>query len=298
MLRSRLFALALVVFPAALPGHTDINETIKALTLKIEKEPTAELFYQRATEYRALREKAHTLEDLRSALQLVPEHRPSRIALIGELGKSNEALELAKQLAADSDKPAQKVESAYLLANVYHIRGNQVEALKICEDLQKLPGKRSSEIDLLHTDILLNLKRPADATAVLKKAWNRTNSIVLRNNWIDISLTTGQTEEVLPIIEKELSSSRFRSSWLIRRARARLIENQHKFARADLRAALEEITPRINPERPDLTLIADRGLIHALLGNTDLARSDLATLRQSLLPMSSYRLLTEALDGK
>lgn len=298
MIRSRLFALALIVFPATLPGHTDINETIKALTAKIKAGPTAELYYQRATEYRALREKAHTLEDLRSALRLSPKHRASRIALIGELGKGDEALTLAKQLLVDSGKPTQQVESSYLLANVYHLRGNHIEALGICEDLQNRSGKRSTEIDLLHTDILLTLKRPVDATEVLKKGWLRTKSIVLRNNWIDTSLTAGQTEEVLPLIEKEIASSRFRSSWLIRRARARLIDNQHKFANADLRAALREITPRINPERPDLTLIADRGLALALLGKTNEARADLAILEKSLLLRSSYRLLTEALAGK
>jgi hypothetical protein len=156
-----------------------------------------------------------------------------------------------------------------------------------------------TKIDLLYAEILLDLERPADAAAALKGAWKRTNSIVLRNNWIDTALTAKQTKEVLPLIEKELRSSRLRSSWLIRRARALLVLGDKEAAHVDLRAALQEINPRLNPAQPDLTLIADRGLIHALLGNTALAKRDLATLRKSSIPSSCYRLLAGQLpDAK
>ena len=291
----RKLALVLILAPAILLGHTDINEIIKDLTAKIKATPTPDLYYQRATEYRALREKDHTIEDLRAALKLDHNHRPSRIALIGELGESDEAMTLAIALYDSSQDIAQKLEGAYLVANAHRLRGNLQKALEICETLQELDENHSTEIDLLHTDLLLSLHRPADAAAIFKNSWKRTNSIVLRNNWIDTSLTAKQPAEVLPLIEKEISSSRFRSSWLIRRARARLIAENKEQAHQDLRDALTEIEVRLRPDQPDLTLIADRGLIHALLGNEEKAKADLKALQSSILSPSAYRILSEQL---
>lgn len=287
-MRTLLISLLLVTSAVA---HTDISTTIKNLSAKIAEKPTAKLYYQRATEYRALREKKHAIEDLRAALALDQKHRPSRITLIDELGKSDEALLIATQLFKEAQGLSNGVESAYLVANVYFLRGSFTDSLKICEQLQNTVTKHSTDIDLLHAENLFSLKRPDKAATVLKNAWERTNSIVLRNNWIDTALTAGQTKEILPIIEKELHSSRLRSSWLIRRARALLILDKKEAALIDLRSALLEINPRINPAQPDLTLIADRGLTLALMGNLALAKRDLNTLEKSSLPASSYRLL-------
>lgn len=295
MLRSRLLALFLVALPATSPGHTDISETIKALTAKIAKAPTADLYYQRATEYRALRETAHTLEDLRSALKLQPKHRASLIALIGELGKSEEALGIADQLVKDATDLRLFQESVFLLANVHHLRGDYTKSLELCQKIQNISTGLSADTYLLLADNLLQLKRPAEASSFLKETWESEDSIVFRNLWIDAALTAGHTKEILPIIEEELTSSRFRSSWLIRRARASLILKKKDAAQADLRAALLEIQPRIHPERPDLTLIADRGLIHALMGNRALAKRDLETLIKSGYPTDAYRLLSDTL---
>lgn len=295
MLRSRLLALVLGLTPACLPGHTDINETIKALSAKIEQAPTADLFFQRATEYRALREKNHTLEDLRAALKLEPKHRASLIALIGELEQSDEALATAKKLVEDAKSLLHFHEATFLLANVHHLRGNFQKSLELCQKTLKINSAHSSDTYLLLAENLLKLKSTNEAMKFLKETWESQDSIVFRNLWIDTALTAGETKEVLPIIEEELASSRFRSSWLIRRARASLVRGKKEAAQTDLRAALLEITPRINPYRPDLTLIADRGLIHALIGNKALAKLDLETLEKSGYPPKAYRLLREAL---
>jgi hypothetical protein len=41
---------------------------------------------------------------------------------------------------------------------------------------------------------------------------------------------------------------------------------------------LNELDQRIHPKKPDMTLIADRGMANALLGNIDAAKNDLAHL--------------------
>ena len=298
MLRSRLLALIFVALPASLTGHTDINETIKALSATIEEAPTADLFFQRATEYRALREKSHTLEDLRAALKLEPKHRASIIALIGELGKGDEALSTAQKLVKDSQGLREAQEAIFLVANVHHLRNDYAESLRHCKMIQEISTDLSTDTDLLLVENLFKLKRTGDAASFLKEAWKSHHSIVFRNLWIDTALSARQTKEVLPIIEEELGSSRFRSSWLIRRARAFLVLDKKKSAQTDLRSALVEISPRINPERPDFTLIADRGLIHALIGKKALAKRDLEILEKSGYSPKAFRLLREALAEK
>ena len=298
MSRFNLFVSVLLVCVSTALGHTNITETIKTLNAQIKKSPTSDLYYQRATEYRALREKGHTIKDLRAALKLSPNHRPSIIALIGELEKSDEALSLAHQLAKHSQESNQATESSYLLAQIYHLRGNDHKSVSILKKIQSTTNRYPTTVDILLAECHLKLKQPTAAATVYRQAWKRTNSIVMRNQWIDASLTANQSKAVLPIIQTELSSSRFRSSWLIRRARAHLSSDKKDLARTDLQEALKEITPRINKLRPDLTLIADRGLIHALMGNPQLAKKDHAILKKSSLPPSSYRLLTNALLQK
>lgn len=291
--------LLFLVLGLSAPAHSDLSKTIAALSAKINTQPSAELYYQRALEYRALREKNHTLEDLRQALKLDPRFQEAQFALAEELGKSDEALRLAVQLANGPGKTQTTYRSILLLIRIHRLREEYPEALEICQRLAEKTRNRQqddSELDLLHAEILLDLKRPAEATTVLRNAWKRTGSIVARNNWIDAALTAEQTEETLPLIEHELQTSRLRSSWLIRRARALLVLKQARAARADLHSALLEINSRLNPRQPDLTLVSDRGLIHALMGNPGLAKRDLATLQKSFLPPSSYRLLNDQLD--
>lgn len=295
----RVFFLSMIL-TLGVSAHTDLSKTIEALSKKIAAKPTAELYFQRALEYRALREKRHTIEDLRKAVELQEDFPAAKFALAEELGKSDEALGLALELSMPGEVTNLPLQSNLLLARVYRKRKELEQALAVCEKLSPVAAKTprdDTEVSLLHADLLLDLNRPGEAAEVLKTSWKRTNSIVARNNWIDTALTAGQTKELLPFIENELQTSRLRSSWLIRRARAFLILDKRDAARTDLVSALLEINSRINPAQPDLTLIADRGLVHALMGNPALARRDLATLQKTTLPSSAYQLLSDALGA-
>lgn len=292
----RLLLLS-IVLAGNLWAHTDLSTTIKALSEQIEKKPTADLYFQRATEYLALRERDHAIEDLRMALKLEPADRSSRLSLIKTLGASGESLQHARTLFTASKTTRERVEAATLLAHIHQRRGNLALACSVCKETdQSTAGlNRDPEFDLRYADILLDLGRPKDAAPILKTAWQRTSSVVLRNNWIDAALSAKETREVLPIIEKELRSSRLRSTWYLKRARALLIHHRRKAAEEDLNSALEEINNRINPAQPDLTLIADRGLALWLLGQYEPAKQDLETLKKSGLPESAYRLLSSTI---
>jgi tetratricopeptide (TPR) repeat protein len=295
MLDSRPLLLILVFTPFFVLAHNDISETIKALTTRIETKPTADLYYQRGTEFRALQQKAHAIEDLESALKIELHNRHALVALVQLYETNKRAKALISRYQKFAKTKEEKFEAHYLLASYNAKLGLFEQASSQCDTLHLIRPSEDPALDLFHAGLLLKLQRPNKAATILKKSLNRTKSIVVRNNWIDAALTAGQTKTVLPIIEKELSSSRFRSSWLIRRARASLILKKKEAAQADLREALVEIAPRINPERPDFTLIADRGLIHALMGNKTLAKNDLEILKKSGYSPNAYHLLSSAL---
>jgi len=295
MLCSRLLLLILVFTPFFVLAHTDISETIKALTTRIEAKPTADLYYQRGTEFRAIQQKAHAIEDLESALKIEPHNRHALVALIQLYETNTRSKALISRYQKFAKTKEEKFEAHYLLASYNAKLGLFEQASSQCDTLHLIRPSEDPALDLFHAGLLLKLQRPNEAATILKKSLNRTKSIVVRNNWIDAALTAGQTKAVLPIIENELSSSRFRSSWLIRRARASLILKRKEAAQTDLREALVEIAPRINPKRPDFTLIADRGLIHALMGNKTQAKNDLEILEKSGYSPSAYHLLSSAL---
>ncbi len=294
-------SLILLLLPTSSQGHSDITEVIQALSKQIAQKPSADLFFQRATEFRALRERAHAIEDLKSALQLQPDHRLAITSLIQLSPPNPQKLALIQRyadFATCAENPAQHFEATYLLAQYYAEIHLPSVSLFLCEGLQKLrKNPQNSALDLLHAEVLTSLGKHAEATHILKNAWRRTNSIVLRNQWIDTALTAGLTSDCLPIIEEELASSRFLSSWLIRRARAALIHNDPKHAHQDLQQALSEISTRLRPKQPDLTLIADRGLALALLGKREQAQAHLAQLKKSTLPRSAYHLLRRELQA-
>ncbi|YCM42204.1 hypothetical protein V2O64_12910 [Verrucomicrobiaceae bacterium 227] len=287
----RLFAITMALFPGLAFAHHDVSAAIKELDQQIAVQASADLHYQRALEFRALRNTKSAEADLRQALALQPGHRESLAALIQLLHDTPEALALAKSYLADAREPRHQLEARFLIAQVASWSDDDETALATCNEIQKLHPDHTTDLDLLHARLLLQTGNPAKAADILNAARQKHQGIVLRNAWIDASLSAEQTAEVLPIIEKELADSRFHASWLIRRARASLAEDKPAKALPDLHAALAELNTRIQPDRPDLTLIADRGLALVLLGSKDLALRDLATLHKSTLSKSAYAIL-------
>ena len=80
------------------------------------------------------------------------------------------------------------------------------------------------------------------------------------------------------MIQKELADFRFKAAWLVRRAPIAKLQGVREQMHKDLNLALAELETRINSERPDLTLISDRGLALAMKGDKELAKKDLSLL--------------------
>ncbi len=283
----RAWILCSGILAQTLNAHEDLNSVIRSLSQKIRNSPTAELYYQRGIEYRAAREKLHARTDFQSALKINPTHQAAlrNLALLhSQAHEHKQAIAVATALLDTSPSP----QTHLLLADIFYTAKDLPNALKHVQ----LSPPEEDHTHLLHAHLLQDDEQ---VVAQLKRGHEITKSIVLRNAWIDALIATENSKTALPIIEKELTSSRFRASWLIRRARVLRSQNQKEAAKRDLLEALTELQKRISPTCPDLTLIYDRGLAYALLDRKKEAQTDLEILTQSRFSPLSYQLLVTLL---
>lgn len=276
-----LAGLALSALPAV--AHHDTEAMIAHLTERIETgEASANLYYQRATEYRVLLRPVEAEADIHRALEQDTAHAAARMELarlLGARGEFDAAIAQADTAVENAKSSPDRATALLLMARLLAAADRPADALAACDAAFTLRPEGDVEWFLLRADLLRETGRGPERPAALQAGFASTHSIVLRNAWIDALLDNGDTATALPVIEEELATSRLKSTWLLRRARARLLCQQRDLAMRDLHACLGELTGRIHPIRPDLTLIADRGLAHALLGDFAAARADLARAR-------------------
>ena len=273
-----VFSSSLVALPL-LHAHHDTEKMIALFSERIQSgEASAELYFRRAIEYRVLRQYAKAEADLQQALKVDPNYTAAHrelAHLLAKKGQNRLAIQSAKQAIHASRDINERSGAMILLARLLAESRQPKLALRHCRDAFELRPSGKVEWYLLHAELLNSLEMDRERQEVLAAGYATTHSIVLRNAWIDALLDAGEHGTAMPIIEKELKESRLKSSWLLRFARAKFATNQRIEARAALQSCLEELTVRIHPERPDISLIAQRGLARALLGKNDDARQDL-----------------------
>lgn len=274
---SSLF-FTLFVFTVGALAHDSPEHKVAELSSEIARSgKTPALLMQRGTEHRVLGELAHAAADFESAFQLDPRLTVAlkELSLVQlAQGKADLALRTINELLAKDTS------ADFLMARVeiQAARKDYRAALQDCERAFQQPTA-NLEWYLLRAQLQRRLGLFADCLAGLREGLAQTGSAVLREECIDAMIDAGQHKAALALIEPELAESRWRSSWLLRRARARLGLGETKAAKRDLRSALKELNRRIVPDAPELTLVVDRGLAHALLGDTARALKDLRLVR-------------------
>ena len=280
----------LILFAFAAGAHDSPEHKVEELSFEMARSvKTSELFMQRAVEHRALGELAHAAADFESAFKL----DPKQVTALKELslvqlaqGKPDLALKtitraLASELAAD-----------FLMARaeIHTARADFRAALRDCQAAFR-QSNANLEWYLLRAQLQRRLGLFEDCLADLREGVSKTGSAVLQEECIDAMIDAGQHSAALKQVEAELADSRWRSSWLLRRARVRLALGHAKAAKRDLEQALSDLEQRIVPAAPDVTLIIDRGIARALLGQVSLAQSDLHLARSlSASPGMLWRL--------
>lgn len=283
------------------PGH---EVTIAELTSQISLLPEApELYFQRAWNYREIQKLAEARADWEKTLSIQPGFLPASRELArmdAAAGHPDLAMErLRKAMAAAPPEQAFHLAGCYsVLSELLLVAGKNEEAL--AEARAGLAASKELSLDLimLRSEAQRRLGRHAERVDDLAAAKAKLLSFVVKARWYDALIDAGRGQEVLAVVENELANTRYQSSWLIRRARIRRHSGDAAGAQADLRLALEEIAPRLRPDAPDLSLVCDRGVIKALLGEMDSARQDLDLASQNgadfWLTLPLLNLLTES----
>ena len=270
---------ALCVIPLFVPSlaHDGPEHDIEELTERITKEgASADLLLQRAVEYQVIKKTAEAIKDLERALQLEPSS-PAALRELGRAyftaGKTNEALSTVTRGLSSVEPGADRAAILIVRSEILRARKDYEKAL---EDADQAVKEYPNNVDwyLARSQIQALLKRTKDRVRGLEDGIKETGSGLLQIEWIDALIDDGQHAKALEKIETELNSSRIQSSWLIRRAKVRLATKQPDAAKADLQAALKELNSRMSGAAPDPSLLADRGLVHELLGDRDSAHKD------------------------
>lgn len=262
--------------------HEGPEHEIEEITKRLKAEgETADLYLDRAIEYQLLNKNAEAVKDLERAIELEPTNAPAHRELgqvYFRLDKSAEALTvLGKGLTLDST-PTVHATLRVARAEILLAKNENEKAL---EDVEDAIAKHSTSLEwyLLRSRLHARLDRVDARVRGLEEGIERTGSGLLELELADALIEAKQYERVLVKIEKSLQRVRWRSSWLIRRARVYLASERQTEAIADLEEAIEELRRRINSAAPAPALLADRGRAHDLLGKRDLARSDYEAAR-------------------
>jgi tetratricopeptide (TPR) repeat protein len=287
----------------ALHAHHEPAVTIAQLTEQITRTPSLpELYYQRGVEYLAIEQPAQAKTDFQKAVELRSDYLPAKRYLAQiEFHGGDAATALAAIRAAIQVAPE---EHQFLVPGCHQLEGEillqlkkPAEALTALDAALKAPFP---EIDTwrLRAEAQRQLGKVDECISDLHSAWEKTNAIILRNEWLEALIVSPRFLEAMPVIEKEIESGRFKSSWLIRRARVHLKENRATEAKSDLEAAVAELTSRLAVAPPPFLLLCDRGLAYALLGQFEAAAADLAQAKSLGAQTAHCRQLMALLAAK
>ena len=275
----------LMLLSIRLSAHDSPDHVIETLTAEMARAgETPRLLVERAGEQRIMGRLPQAAADLEKALQLEPEFLPARIEL-GRVylaqGKRAEALKIVERVMGVRAAEPERAALHMVRAEIFRAQGDYKKALEACHQALQL---QAGDVDwyLTRSQLQAQLGKHQERLAGLEQGIKQTGGVVLENERVEALIDAGQHRAALALIEPQLQDSRWQSSWLIRRARARLGLGEKEKARADLRAAIAEINERFGPFdafNPDLTLLLDRGVAEALLGDLSSARKDFQQAR-------------------
>ncbi len=265
------------------PGH---EVTIAELSAQIALSPgLPELYFQRAWNYRENRQLGEARADWAKTLELNPGFLPASRELArldAAEGQVDAAMDRLRQAmaAAPPEQAFHRPGCFSVLAELLLSQNKNAAAL--AEAKAGLAAAEALQLDLvlLRSEAQRRLGRWEERVNDLHATTTQLRSFVVKTKWIEAMIDAGRGAEVLPLIEEEIGNTRYQASWLIRRARLRQRSGDAAGAGADLHTALEEIESRLRPDLPDLSLVCDRGVIRALLGDRANGSKDLHLAQQ------------------
>ena len=266
-------------------AHDSPQHTIELLNKN--KDITATQLHQRALAYREAGKLDLAIADLQSAILREPQKLGHRLELARTLlsaHKNDAALISTHHALMLAETPEQRAEIYILQAEIFQNEGKYKKSLALMNRAFGEVPKGELEWYLMRSQDQKKLRLSAQRVLDLEAGMAVNASAVLKAHWIDALLDDAQFQRALKEVDLELVDRRWKASYLIKRARALIGLKRRAEAESDLRAAIAEMTPRLNPKSLDLLLVADLGVAHALLSHKNQAESCLKLLRLHRAP--------------
>lgn len=222
----------------------------------------ANLYFKRAIEFKVLGKRQEAHSDLEKYTQLMPSECVGWLELARIEVVPDKRIQHAKQAIKVASTKLDKSQSLIIQAEAHYELSEYQKALMICEQTLNLTDEDGLSVISFKSHLLWRLDELEKRVDFLAEASKENPSVVLQHEWIDAKLDAGQAGDVKQQIHREMSESRFKSSWLIRAARCEKegSDKAKKFAQT----AVDEILDRLHPERPDVTLQMDLVRAYAL----------------------------------
>lgn len=294
-----LGAAALIAAPPAL-AHESPGDVIHALSHRMEQEgPTARLLHARAWEYQALGQWEAAIADFEAALALQPRFVDAARGLAAaelERGDGVAAEAAARRAIRLQPNPAERAPAEALLARALAAQTRWPEATAAWG---RALASAHPEVDwFLGESAALAAQGLHEARVrALDAARKRNPSVVLHRAWVRALVDGGDLETAANEIERGLGAARWRSTWLLLRARVHARRGDTAHQHADAARALEELGARIHPERPDGWLVAEYGIGLALQGDAHGARACEKQARELGVPVADLREIGQLLEA-
>lgn len=279
--------LTLCLTALAVTAHESPEHNVQQLTRGIKTNRTADHLFQRAAANRALGQLEKTAADLHGAISLDPTRLSYPLELCRvqlALGQPAQALDTANNALKLARSATQRARVHILRAEAYQLDQQPQPSLQAVQLAFHEAPRGEIEWFLLRSENQRQLQLHPQRIEGLNTGRQLHHSAVLKAHWIDALIDARRFPTALPLIDSELTDRRWKSSWLIKRARTLQGLQRDTEAAANLQAALTEINSRLIPTRPDPFLLADQGTAHALLGNQAQARACLEKLHHHRAP--------------
>ena len=276
MKRRQFFIAASTVFLFVFParGHRSPNQVAEALSERIEADgASVRLLTNRAYEHQSLGNWPAAVADFRAAIELEPRSRFSILGCAEALLHTDDwpqADAMAQRGLALDENAASLAPFHALRARVFYRQHRWLDALEAWRGALRSPHP---EIDwfLGEAECLARLARHPERVEAIAQAMTRNPSIVLRRAWIRALVDAGEFEVAFREIDRGMSKARWKSSWLLLRARIHGENQRVAEQKVDAMAAWLELRNRVRSALSDPYLVKDAAWALGYLGECDQA---------------------------
>lgn len=258
-------------------AHDNPGDVIHALTHRMDEGGvTARLLTARAFEHHYAGDGDAAAEDFQAALALQPRYGTALSGLGTTLllqNKLDEAEQVARRGLNTSDSADRQAPYHALLARIH---GRALRWEEARNSWKEALAATRPEVDwfLSEAHCLAQLKRYDERVVALSVAQTRNPSVVLHRAWVRALIDAHQLEQARQEIEQNLTSSRWKSTWLLLRAQVHAQGDGEAAQHQDAQAALTELQARWGPDPAtrDRHLLRDGATALELLGQPDAAQ--------------------------